>query len=128
MLLGRQSNRLGINFTLGARILDRSARFRVVMGPMDYAACEELMPGGGRYPILRRMIEQFTRGTLECEVDVLLNENETPGYCLGSGRGGSLGVNTRLGGVVDGKTSRMRVLLTDKVEDARAVLLDSDAA
>ncbi len=128
MQLGRKSNRLGRNFTLGARVLDRSARFRIIMGPMDYDTCETFIPGGARYPILRRVIEQFSRGTLECEVDLLLNKNEIPRYCLASSRGGSLGVSTRLGAPHSERSGRMRVLLTDRAEDARAVLIDSNVA
>lgn len=128
MQLGRSSNRLGTNLTLGARVVDRSARFRVIMGPVTYDECERLMPGGDQYSVLRRVIEQFTRGTLECEVDVLLKENETPGYKLGATRGALLGVNTRLGGTTGRRLGRMRVLLTERVEEARAVLVDENAA
>jgi len=129
MQLGRQNNRLGETFTLGAHVQDRSARFRVVLGPVDYETCESLMPGGAKYPLLRRVIEQFTRGTLECEVDVLLQQEQSLGYCLSSQRGGVLGLNTRLGHA-DGSTRRslMRVLLTERPEDARPTLMEQEAS
>jgi type VI secretion system protein ImpH len=126
MQLGVRCNQLGYNYTLGARVLDRTARFRVVLGPIDYDACENFMPGGARYPVLRRVIEQFTRGTLECEVDILLNDQQAPGYRLGSRRGSLLGFNTRLGRGASGKRSSMRVLLTDNPDDARPTLIETD--
>src|SRR6478609_1286121 len=124
MQVGVRRNRLGVDYTLGARVLDRTARFRLNLGPVDYDACETFMPGGARYPVLRRVIEQFTRGTLECEVDVLLNTHQAPGYCLGGNRGALLGFNTRLGRGGDGKRSCMRVLLTDNPDDARPTLIE----
>ncbi len=128
MRLGVSCNRLGHDFTLGMHVLDRTARFRVTMGPMNYDQCESLMPGGERYPVLRRVIEQFTRGTLECEVDIVLEQNAAPGYCLGARRGSTLGVNTRLGMGTTGQQSRMRVLLTDNPDDARPTLIEQPAA
>lgn len=124
MQVGVRCNRLGVDYTLGARVLDRTARFRVILGPVDYDACETFMPGGPRYPVLRRVIEQFTRGTLECEVDVLLNDEQAPGYCLGSQRGSLLGFNTRLGRGTAQRRSLMRVLLTDNPDDARPTLIE----
>lgn len=124
MRLGVSCTTLSQNATLGSHVRDRSARFRVILGPVDYATCESLMPGGARYPTLRKVIEHFSRGTLECEVDIELAEHESPGYALSSARGSTLGVNTRLG---RGKSSRMRVLLTDDPSAARSSLVDVPA-
>lgn len=127
--LGRKSNILGQDATLGAHVLDRSARFRVVFGPVSYDVCETLMPGGARYPILRRVIEQFTRGTLEAEVDVVLSQDSELGYCLGRQRGATLGVNTRLGHAqASAAESRVRFLLSDDATEARATLITTAAA
>lgn len=125
--LGRQNHELGHSVTLGAHVQDRSARFRVILGPVEYDACQTFMPGGANYPVLRRVVEQFTRGTLECEVDVLLARNEGLGYRLRSQRGGILGLSTRLGRA-DRSTrqSLMRVLMTERVEDARPLLIEQD--
>lgn len=126
--LGRRSNVLGREATLGAHVLDRSARFRVIFGPVSYDVCETLMPGGARYPILRRVIEQFTRGTLEAEVDVILSQDSELGYCLGRPRGATLGVNTRLGHAQSSTAeSRVRFLLSDDPAAARATLITTAA-
>ena len=127
--LGRKSNVLGQDATLGAHVLDRSARFRVIFGPVSYDVCETLMPGGPRYPTLRRVIEQFTRGTLEAEVDVLLTQDSELGYCLGRQRGATLGVNTRLGhGQGSTAESRVRFLISDDPTAARATLITTAAS
>lgn len=125
MQLGKSCNQLGNTYTLGTHVQDRSARFRVVLGPVAYSECETLLPGGAKYPVLRRVVEQFTRGTLECEVDVLIEREQNLGYCLGSRRGGTLGVNTRLGHADgEGPQTFMRMLITDNAETARPVLME----
>ncbi len=125
MRLAVACNRLGVDYTLGAHVLDRSARFRLILGPVGYERCEELMPGGSQYPTLRRAVEQFTRGTLECEVDVILQEDESPGYTLGSSRGATLGVSTRLGRGSEGRQSRMRTVISHDAREARASLIEA---
>lgn len=128
MRLGTACNQLGVDYTLGARVLDRSARFRLVLGPVDYDQCETFMPGGSRYPTVRKAVEQFTRGTLECEVDVILKQDESPGYCLGNPRGGTLGVSTRLGRGTTGRQSCMRTVISNDPSEARASLIEMPAA
>lgn len=124
--LGRRCHELGRSTTLGTHVRDRSARFRLLLGPVSYEECESLMPGGAKFPVLRRTVDQFTRGTLECEVDVLLREEEGPGFCLGSTRGATLGVNTRLGGArskTAASSTRMRFVLSEDADEARARLV-----
>lgn len=127
-LLDRQSNVLGRDAMRGAHVYDRSARFRVIFGPVSYDACETLMPGGPRYPTLRRVIEQVTPGTLEVEVDVLLSRDAELGYCPGRRGGATLGVNTRLGhGQGATAETRVRFLLSDDPSAARATLITTSA-
>lgn len=122
--LGVRNNRLGLEVTLGGRVLDRSSRFRLHLGPVDYSTCEALMPGGKMYSTLRSVVEQFTRGTLECEVAVLVDEGAEVGYVLGSQRGSALGVTTRLRVARDkGVATRMTFLIASSKEEARATLV-----
>lgn len=100
--LGTQNAQLGMDFTIGARVRDRSGRFRTKLGPVSYETLEDLMPGGKGHERLRAVLDQFTRGILEAEVEVVLSEDHTPRFRLGEERGGTLGVSTILGRLGDG--------------------------
>lgn len=95
--LGRRNMALGTSFTIGGRVEDRSGRFRTRLGPVSYETMETLMPGGEHHAVLRQIVDQFTGGVLEAEVEVILNEDTSPRFCLGKERGGRLGVSTTLG-------------------------------
>ena len=62
VLLGVQNSTLGQDFTIGRSVIDRSGRFRVAIGPVEYNVFEALMPGGRHHTTLRKVIEQFSRG------------------------------------------------------------------
>ncbi len=85
--LGVKNGTSGVDFTIGARVRDRSGRFRARLGPVDYATLEELVPGGPQHDRLRDVLDRFTRGILEAEVEVLLSKGDTPRFRLGSERG-----------------------------------------
>jgi type VI secretion system protein ImpH len=95
-VLGRRNNVLSADLAIGSTVADRSSRFRVVVGPVDYATYGSLMPGGDRYAILRDIILQFAPAHLEPELEVVLTTEHVPRFQLGRERGGRLGATTRL--------------------------------
>ncbi len=115
--LGVANSTLNGDFTIGARVSDRSGRFRVKIGPVDYEDFEALMPGGENYPVLRQVVNQFTRGVLEPELEVSLAEDQSPRFQLGNRRGALLGTTTQL---VTRRTKpmRMRVVLAQDTREA----------
>jgi type VI secretion system protein ImpH len=119
--LGRQNGTLGENFTIGRSVLDRSGRFGVQIGPVDYPLFEALLPGGQHHTKLREIVQQFTRGVLEAGVEVLLREDQTPRFKLGSA-GSKLGITTTLRSP-EGKALKARFVLSDNPEDARATMI-----
>jgi type VI secretion system protein ImpH len=125
--LGTQSMTLGTDFTIGRTVLDRSARFRVTLGPLPNATFQALLPGGEGYAPLRHVIEQFSRSTLETEVELRLDESEAIDFRLGGGAvGATLGVTT----VLPSKTkrpTRARFVLGDSPNVARSVMVDDQA-
>lgn len=123
--LGAQNVSLGTDFTLGGRVLDRSGRFRTTLGPVPYETMEALMPGGRHFARLRQVMDQFTRGILEAEVDVVVDDSSAPGFRLGQERGGRLGVNTRLPGRRSGPL-RMRFVLAEDASNLRTQLVEYD--
>ncbi len=119
--LGQQNGTLGTNFTIGRTVLDRSGRFGVQIGPVDYELFEALLPGGAHHTKLREIVQQFTRGVLEAEVEVVLKEDQTPRFQLGS-RGSSLGVTTTLRSP-EGKGLKANFVMSDDPVQARATMI-----
>lgn len=115
--LGKQNHVLGQSFTIGASVSDRSARFRVVLGPVDYQTFEDLMPGGARHARFRDVVLQFAPPHLEPELELVLDEAAIPRFRLGRERGGRLGVTTQLP-TKDRRGMRARVVLGEDVASA----------
>jgi type VI secretion system protein ImpH len=126
VLLGVQNTTLGTDFTIGRSVLDRSGRFRVVVGPVEYPVFEALMPGGRYHATLRKIIEQFSRGVLESELELRVKEDDSPRFQLGNARGCLLGATTHLTSKKR-KGMRARVVLSDNTEEAKPQLIDDDA-
>lgn len=124
-LVARQNNVLGVNFTIGRTVADRSGRFRVLVGPVDYPMFEALMPGGREHARLRDVIQQFTPTHLESELELILGTEDAPRFQLGSERGGRLGVTTHLP-IRDRKAMRARVVLSESMGEAVPHLFSED--
>ncbi len=123
--LGTQSSTLGVDMTIGRAVVDRSGRFRVGIGPVDYETFEGLMPGGRLHPTLRKVIDQFSRGVLEIECEVTLAQRDAPKFELGVERGARLGVTTTLR-PQSGKPMTARFVMSDDVIGARPTILDDE--
>jgi type VI secretion system protein ImpH len=124
-MLGRRNNVLSTDFAIGRTVADRSGRFRVVVGPVDYAMFDSLMPGGSRHARLRDVIFQFTPAHVEPELELVLAKDDTPRFRLGSERGGRLGVSTHLP-TTRGKAMRARVVLSEDMAEAVPQLFSED--
>jgi type VI secretion system protein ImpH len=127
MRLGKQSSTLGVDTTVGGSVIDRSGRFRVAVGPVNYETFDKLMPGGQRHPLLRNVINQFSRGVLEVECQITLAAEEVPRLQLGTYRGSRLGVTTTLRGR-ETEPIHARFVLSPEASAARATLLDNESA
>jgi type VI secretion system protein ImpH len=112
--VGIANTTLAEDFTIGRRILDRSGRFRVHLGPVDYDTYQSILPGQPLYATLRDIIHQFTRGILEAEVEVRLKAEDSPRFALGDRRGAILGQTTRLNAR---EIAAMRARIVLKEED-----------
>lgn len=122
--LGQVKTTIGRDFTVGRSVRDRSGRFRVRVGPVDHATSERFLPGGRDFPRLRDIIEHFTRGVLEAEMDVELDQSANPRFRLASAAGSRLGVTTRIGTRERGRT-RLRVLLSEDMQDVRPTVVSA---
>jgi type VI secretion system protein ImpH len=122
MRLGQHHTNLNRDLTIGRSVRDRSGRFRVKIGPVSQEHSERFLPGGQDYPRLRGIVEHFTRGVLEAEVEIELDASASPRFCIGATVGARLGVTTRLGSRTQGRT-KLRVLLSDDMADLRPTMV-----
>jgi type VI secretion system protein ImpH len=67
---------LGQSFVLGQRSWDVSSRIRVCVGPMSRERFLELRPDGELMARLRRIVDDFSDGTLDFEVELTLAQGE----------------------------------------------------
>jgi type VI secretion system protein ImpH len=102
--LGRARSTLGRDLLVGRRILDRSSRFRLVVGPLGR---EMLLRIRGNERLLRRVadaVAELCAATLEFELVLWLTPEAAPHLELGAAR---LGRDSWLGGQV--RETRLRV-------------------
>lgn len=104
-----QSGRLGENITLGAAVWTRTAKFRLIVGPLDLPAYERMLPGQPSMQRMADLVRNYLGDTLAYDVNVLLRGDQVPRACLDGG--------TRLG-----QTSWLGQRPTDK--DADDLFLD----
>ena len=124
--LGVQNSELSQSLTIGRSVIDRSGAFRVVVGPVGYDVYEAFAPGGRHHVTLRKVIEQFSGGTLESELELLLHEGDSPRFQLGSRRGSTLGVTTQLVAQRT-KPMRIRMRLSDDPSKSKPEAVAEDA-
>ena len=127
VLLGKQNSELNLNFTIGRSVLDRSGSFRLVVGPVSYDMFEAFVPGGRHHKRLVQIVDQFSGGILEAELELLLDEKESPRFQLGARRGAVLATNTQLI-TQRRKAMRYRMTLSEDTTKNKPVALPDDFA
>lgn len=125
VLLGVQNSTLSEDLTIGRRVTDRSGRFRVIIGPVEYNVFEALMPGGRYHAMLRKIVDQFSRGILEAELELRVAEDDSPRFRLGDRRGAILAHTTNLVSKRK-KGMRARVVLSEDLAEAKPIILDDE--
>jgi type VI secretion system protein ImpH len=84
--LGRAATRLGEDVSLGERVRDLSGKFRVVLGPLRYAAFERVLPGGADHGTLRDWVRLYAPESLTFDFVAVLAGEDVPALRLaGSG-------------------------------------------
>lgn len=84
--LGQDGNydRLGVDAVAGARMLDVSSTFRIVVGPVDYGTFQWLMPGSPTMARLTKLVRFYADPGLDFDVQVILRKDCVPESVLGS--------------------------------------------
>lgn len=77
-------DRLGVDAVAGARMLDVSSTFRIVVGPVDYGTFQWLMPGSATMARLTKLVRFYADPGLDFDVQVILRKESVPESVLGS--------------------------------------------
>lgn len=98
--LGRSAHRLGDGCVLGARFWDRQTTLQLVLGPLDRARFERLLPSGALLGGLVELTRFLTGLALDLRIRLALAADQVPPTTLGSraAQPSRLGWNTWLGG------------------------------
>jgi type VI secretion system protein ImpH len=94
--LGRLNSRLGIDASLGEKVMTRSSQFRVVLGPMGYALFLGFLPDGESFRMLNALVVLFLNDPLDFDVELQLRGEEIRPLQLKRREGGRLGWTTWL--------------------------------
>lgn len=94
--LGGRNSRLGTDLTLGSRIFDRGASFRVRLDHLSLADYTAFLPPGDRTAELEEIVDRFNSDGLDYEVKLWLRREEVPPLQLDGSRP-RLGWTTWLG-------------------------------
>ncbi|QYF95729.1 type VI secretion system baseplate subunit TssG [Massilia sp. PAMC28688] len=76
-------NRLGTSLIMGRSVWDCQHKFRIVIGPLDYADYQRFMPGGESMQRLLAWVKNYVGVTLDWDVRLLLKKEQMPPLRLG---------------------------------------------
>ena len=95
--LGRSpaTGTLGVNAIAGTQVWGCQHKFRLVLGPMDFADFQRLLPGSESFGRLLAIVHNYTGHELAWDVNMILKRDEVPRLRLGES--GRLGWTTWLG-------------------------------
>ena len=78
-----EGNRLGSSLMLGRSVWDCQHKFRLVIGPLDYADYERFMPRGDSMQRLLAWVKTYVGLTLDWDVRLVLKKEQMPALRLG---------------------------------------------
>lgn len=83
--IGMQDNgsRMGISTVLGSKVWDCQHKFRLVIGPLDYADYQRLLPGGASMRRLMAWVRNYAGSVLDWDVRLILKKQAVPPLKLG---------------------------------------------
>ena len=94
--------RLGKNAAAGDKVYDRTAKFRLTLGPLDRRTYEAFMPGGGARRTVDEILSAYLNEPVICELTAACRLRDLPRARLGAeqpegGGGGAIGRTAVLG-------------------------------
>jgi len=96
--LGVMNHQLGESLTIGRYVFDGTGRFTIVLGPVGYDEYLSFLPGGHRQPVLRGVVDTFTRGIYDVMLEIHVKTEAAPRWQLASPRASTIKRTMWLGG------------------------------
>jgi type VI secretion system protein ImpH len=90
------SGALGRSTSIGARVWSRTAKFRILVGPLSLADFKRLLPGQGSLERLEAIVRNYAGDALDWDVNLILRAADVPRVALG-GANAALGHTTWVG-------------------------------
>lgn len=78
-----QNNQLGGNVVIGERVWDVQSKFRVRLGPLDYAQFRQFVPNGESLPTLGQLVRTYVGPQWDFDVQPVLRAAQVPWCRLG---------------------------------------------
>jgi type VI secretion system protein ImpH len=75
---------LGHTTSIGTRVWSRSAKFRVIVGPLTLEDYERMLPGAASLDKMTSVIRSYIGDALEWDVNLILKADEVPSAVLGA--------------------------------------------
>jgi len=96
--LGQKNSTLGNNFTMGGTLADRSGKFRIVIGPINYEKLDAFLPGSRDYRAMHEILDAYLVDGLDYDMEVNVQAQSIPGLKLSGSESDAsgLGRNTWL--------------------------------
>jgi type VI secretion system protein ImpH len=82
---------LGVSVVLGAQVWDTQHKFRIVIGPLDFADYRRLLPGGDSLKRVVAWVRNYLGDSLAWDLRLILRHDAVPPLMLGAGAGAQLG-------------------------------------
>ncbi|OQY58669.1 MAG: hypothetical protein B6245_10645 [Desulfobacteraceae bacterium 4572_88] len=96
LTLGDPSCHVGVNAMLGEEVEDRTGKIRISLGPMTREQFQKLLNDSEQWDTLVFLIQFYLTVPLECDLELILAENEASTATLGSAEWSCLGRNAWL--------------------------------
>jgi type VI secretion system protein ImpH len=95
--LGAANCRLGEDLTIGERVPDCGSRIRVSLGPLGFARFRRFLPDGADHAAAKDLVNVLLIDQLECELELILREDQIPPLRLEANSPCRLGWSSWLG-------------------------------
>ena len=81
----------------GTKVFDRTSKFRVSLGPLDYGTYKTFLPGEGNRQFLQKILSLYLNEPLICELEISCRQSDLAPARTGGEPEGRLGRTTALG-------------------------------
>ena len=111
--LGARNCSLAEDSILGDQFYDRSGKFRIHIGPLDFKTFQKFLPAGAFYQELRELVRFALRDQLAFDIDVILKTTKRRNPVLSRKNPCRLGLSMWLGNRGDRPAHDLAVLFPD---------------